>query len=270
MGRAKEELYEIQLADRDEHFSKLLGISVEELELLDWDISEEMNDDGFLYGYIMQFSEESDPDVLNKIQGNLDGQDFLYLDISDVEVPTVEGEDFQSNQYKVFSNHIRSVNDILELKCNSDAKFSLYVMLYAHIISATEGYLSSMFIYQVSRNPKLMRKLVENDKELSKRTFSLKEIYHQKENLSDTVSKHLKDLIFHNVAKAKEMYGAILDYQMTEVSWLFKAVEVRHHCVHRAGYDKDGAPALITKDTLVELLVRCDELCLSIDNHVKN
>ncbi len=76
MGRAKEELYDIQLADRDRYFSKLLGISLEELELLDWDISEETNDDGFLYGYIMQFSEESDPDVLDKIQDQLDGHDF--------------------------------------------------------------------------------------------------------------------------------------------------------------------------------------------------
>ncbi|EGR3304377.1 hypothetical protein K5B43_004647 [Vibrio parahaemolyticus] len=270
MGRAKEELYDIQLADRDRYFSKLLGISLEELELLDWDISEETNDDGFLYGYIMQFSEESDPDVLDKIQDQLDGHDFLYLDISDVEIPFIEGDDVQSNQYKVFENHIRSVNDILALPCSPDAKFSLYVMLFAHIISATEGYLSSQFIYQVSRNPKLMRKLVENDKELSKRTFSLKEIYHQKENLNDTVSKHLKDLIFHNVAKAKEMYSAILNYQMEELGWLFKAVEVRHHCVHRAGYDKDGSPVSITKDALIELVNRCDELCLSIDKHLNN
>lgn len=52
------------------------------------------------------------------------------------------------------------------------------------------------------------------------------------------------------------------------MKWLYKAVELRHHCVHRAGYDKDGNEVdITTKD--IELLIRkCSALIHQIDSKI--
>jgi plasmid replication initiation protein len=44
---------------------------------------------------------------------------------------------------------------------------------------------------------------------------------------------YLKDLTFHRLKKIKEMYKQVLDIDFENIGWFFKAIDVRHHCVHR-------------------------------------
>lgn len=50
-----------------------LGITVEELEVLDWSIHENDGNDGAVYGYRVEFGKGSDPEVLAKIDGLQNG-----------------------------------------------------------------------------------------------------------------------------------------------------------------------------------------------------
>jgi hypothetical protein len=36
------------------------------------------------------------------------------------------------------------------------------------------------------------------------------------------------------------MYKQVLDIDFKNTDWLDTAIKVRHHCVHRAGSDKEG------------------------------
>jgi hypothetical protein len=51
-----------------------LGISADELDELDWRIETNESTDGLLYGHNVYFGEGSDPEILKRIDGLVDGR----------------------------------------------------------------------------------------------------------------------------------------------------------------------------------------------------
>ena len=97
----------------------------------------------------------------------------------------------------------------------------------------------------------------------------MREIYQEEENLKATVASYLKDLIFHDLKRIKPMYEAVLNHKFSDLSWLFKSVEIRHHCVHRAGYNKDGEKVEISLESIADLLNHANDLAGEIDSTVE-
>lgn len=206
----------------------------------------------------------SDPDFI----------DDLIDDIS--RESTLEQEDYEwyeenenKKHYQLLVDQLESVDMILELDVPEKARFSFLVMMHAHVVSTIEGYLAGAFIHQVCNSEELTRKLVESDPEFSKRKFTLREIYQEKETLKVTVASYLKDLIFHDLKKIKPMYETVLNHKFSDLSWLFKAVEIRHHCVHRAGYSKDGEKVDISVESIADLLNNVNDLAGEIDSTIE-
>ncbi|WP_135622637.1 hypothetical protein [Solemya pervernicosa gill symbiont] len=81
-------------------------------------------------------------------------------------------------------------------------------------------------------------------------------MFTKKENLKNILKRYLNDLIFHNMGKVKPMYRDVFGIDFGEIGWLFEAIVCRHHCVHRAGYDKDGKKVTISKQSLETLMVQ--------------
>lgn len=173
------------------------------------------------------------------------------------------------DQIDVFKAQISSVESLLSIEIEGDAKFSVHVMLYGHVVAAVEAYLSSTFIHNVTNSERLIRKLVETDPTFSKRTFTLKEIFEERESIKLTVANYLKDLIFHDLKKIKPMYRDVFEYDFGDISWLFQAVLVRHHCVHRAGYDKDGNKIEVSDEVLRDLVSKSVELVEALEVRAK-
>lgn len=172
------------------------------------------------------------------------------------------------SHFTTFQQHITSVRSLLEIDVPQNSRFSLLVMLYGHVVSAIEGYLSGMFIHKVTNSEALIRKLIETDPEFSNRNFSLKEIFERQEALKTTVAHYLKNLIFHDLKKIKPMYRDVLGYDFGNIGWLFKAVLTRHDCVHRAGHDKDGEPISLTNEMLMELVNQSEQLIGKVQEFV--
>ncbi|MBR9926407.1 MAG: hypothetical protein GYB28_15640 [Gammaproteobacteria bacterium] len=207
----------------------------------------------------------SDPDFIDDLIDEISQKERTYEE---------EFEWYQENEakkhFEILSEQVQSVGKILEVEIPKQAKFSLLVMLYAHIVSAIEGYLAGVFIHHVCNSESLTRKLVETDPELGKRKFSLSEIYQQSNTLSVTVSSYLKNLIFHDLKKIKPMYETVLGHTFSDMEWLFQAVQIRHHCVHRAGYDKDGNTVNITVESIFDLLGNVEALANEVDDTLDN
>jgi hypothetical protein len=64
------------------------------------------------------------------------------------------------------------------------------------------------------------------------------------------------------------MYKSVLNIDFGDISWLFKAVLLRHDCVHRAGYDKEGKKADISVESIRELMDLCNSLTAKIDTSI--
>lgn len=172
------------------------------------------------------------------------------------------------SRIEIFDENIEASREILDASLSASTSKNLLVMLHAHVVTAVEAYLSSAFIEKALSAEPFMRRLVENDPEFAKRKFTIKEIFTKREELKGDLSQYLKDLIFHDIAKVKEMYLSVLDIDFEEIDWLFQAVVLRHHCVHRAGYDKDGNEVQLTKKSIVELIDRCTTLVHEVESSI--
>jgi hypothetical protein len=193
----------------------------------------------------------------------------LNFDVHDLfEQEDVVSEIESTRQLDVYRKVSKDVISLLRQPHSADLQATLNNMLFAQVVTAMEAYLSSSFISTVVNNEKLIRRLVETDPELAKRQFSLKEIFTQWEDLKRLVARYLKDLIFHDLKKVKPMYLSVLDIDFGDVAWLFKAVLVRHDCVHRNGFDKDGNQQKIESDTIVELVKQCTHLVSEIEEQL--
>lgn len=172
---------------------------------------------------------------------------------------------YTQSQIGIFNKQIYNIYELLRLELSGETQFSLFVMLHGHIVASIESYLASTFIHRVTNSEVLIRKLVETDPRFSKMKFTLKEIFEKQETLQLIVAEYLRSIIFHDLAKVKPMFKSVLDVDFGDISWLFKAVDVRHDCVHRAGFDKDGNKVDITRDSIGTLIEQSRRLINFID-----
>ncbi|MBD9630734.1 hypothetical protein [Pseudomonas sp. PDM19] len=156
--------------------------------------------------------------------------------------------------FGIFNVQLKNISELLSVEVSDETRFSLLVMLHAHTVAALEAYLESNFIKKVTNSDTLIRRLVETDPTFSTMKFTLKEIFEKQERLKLTVAEHLKNLIFHDLKKIKPMYKSVLECDFGDIDWLFKAVQLRHHCAHRAGFDKEGIKVDITPESITSLV----------------
>lgn len=173
-----------------------------------------------------------------------------------------------TKQLEVYKKVMKDIVILLGMNHPVETQATLNNMLYAQVVTAVEAYLSGIFIHTVVNSDSLTRRLVESDPELGKRQFSLKEIFTQWDNLKKLVARYLKDLIFHDIKKIKPMYQSVLEIDFGDVGWLFKAIHIRHDCVHRNGFDKEGNQNQIDKDVITELIQNCTHLVSTIEEEI--
>ena len=97
---------------------------------------------------------------------------------------------------------------------------------------------------------------------------SLRDLLGTYEKSGLTVATYLRDLIFHDLAKIKPMFKDVLGCDFGDISWLFEAVKIRHHCVHRAGQDKDGNKVDISKESIRNLANRSSNLVHAVETRI--
>lgn len=117
-------------------------------------------------------------------------------------------------------------------------------MVFAQIMSSFEAYLGDTLTQQVKGNSEAIRRLVAEDKELSRSRFSLQEVFQNPQLVEETVLTYLANVVYHNLSKVEALYrialGIDLPINKKERSVLYKAIQHRHDCVHRNGFDRNG------------------------------
>jgi hypothetical protein len=191
--------------------------------------------------------------------------DFLFdIEVNESDVMEVLGK----TRYFLFSQVIENSEELLNVKVSGNVQKNLLVMLYGHIIAATEAYLAATFINAVNESEDVLKKLIRSDPIFAERKFTIAEIFDKKDTLKADVITYLKNLIFHEIHRVKPMYKDVLDIDFGDVGWLFQAVKLRHDCVHRAGYDKDGNEIDITADIVKDLIDKCKGFVDKIENDI--
>lgn len=169
---------------------------------------------------------------------------------------------------ELFDESLQAVVELLETPVSDLATRSLRVMLHGHVVAAVEGFLASTFISTTLTSNVYIQALVESDPEFANRKFTLKEFFTKQAGLHSEIGTYLKEVIFHNVFRVKSMYKSVFNIDLGELAWLAIAVSVRHDCVHRAGYTKDGDAVEITDQSIKDLIAQCWTLVHSVDAQI--
>ena len=261
MGRAKEMYYEQLQQKDDENLAKLLGITYDELCETEWHIETDESKDNLVYGYVVYFEDSSPRHILDKIEG-LDKDNQVWLSPHDLD----DEEDYDYEEqyeaiiankffYDSFQNEISNVRQLNDIQLESpDLLIVLKRQLYITAIGALETFLSETFINVMNESPDYFRNFVETYPNFKERKFQLNEIYREYDKLQDTAKKEILEVIYHNLAKVRNMYVSTFKIEFPDISELSKAVNTRHDLVHRNGKTKDGADVTVNKEIVTELL----------------
>jgi hypothetical protein len=276
MSRTKDYL-EDQLREKAEtvliaQLAEGLGLSKDELAELEWEIEPHQTEDGLIYGYYIEFSEDSNPAVLERL-GATNRRIYVGPNAFDSANDYYDkGEfDWEASSRSHFSEFYKVINNIeslADLRLPQNQQFALHVMLFMHTMSAFEYLLYRAFLHEVTWSKFRARKLIESDPILATRKINLRDIFQTYDSLDEIVVKHVKDVIFHRVEKIIPMYRDVLGFSFGKCKWLGNAVVKRHDCAHRAGYTKDGDPVELNLEIIAELIQNCKNMAETIELHL--
>lgn len=183
-------------------------------------------------------------------------------------------EDIVKPHTRFFAVFEQSANDVSQLLGQGRAfgnQDLLAKVLFANVITALEAYLSDAFVYTVISFPPLIRRLVESDPELQKRKLDLKDLFRRYDGIKEEVSEYLEGLMYHNLAKVRELYKSTLRVEFPkEMGNIFRAIEDRHDIVHRNGRRRTGEIVELDFDAVKQLLESARAFVKQVDIQVKN
>lgn len=192
---------------------------------------------------------------------DLDDEDLLKVN---EEFPD-DDMDYEESKSIYFNNHVRDTVEVLNKIDNLDeaSRNLLYRTLFANIISSMEAYLSDRLIQKVLSTEKYKRMFTEKFKDFEDERIPLSNLFSMLDKIDSHIQKKLREIIYHNLPRVKNIYKSVLDINLGDISLLMKDVAVRHDIVHRNGKDKDGNMREITKEDVLTLAER-------VSNFIKN
>lgn len=149
-----------------------------------------------------------------------------------------------ANPYRVFMGSYHHTGDLLADHGGVRGHHLVNRMIFSQQITALEAYLGDTLLNEVMGDKAAMQRLIDMDADLAKEKFTLSEVSKDPGLVERKVRTHLREVMYHNLKKVDVLYNIALGVRIldlaTDKASLFKAVLLRHDCVHRNGFDKEG------------------------------
>ena len=157
--------------------------------------------------------------------------------------------------FTIFMSSYRHTGGLLADHGSDNGSHLVNRMIFSHQITAMEAYLADRLINEIEVDAPFQR-LLGQDEDLAKEKFTLAEFSKNPALVERKVREHLRSIQYHNLAKADVLYKIALGIRILSLAndkpSLFKAVMLRHDCVHRNGFDKDGNELVVFTKTFVQ------------------
>ncbi len=182
--------------------------------------------------------------------------------------------DTPDNPLMVFLDSYHQVGDLLADRGRDNGRDLVNRLVFSHLITALEAYLGDTLLNAVTADGAAMQRLIDKDEDLSKEKFTLAEIRKDPGLVERRAREHLRGVLFHNLAKVDALYELALGVRILGLTPrkadLFKAVMLRHDCVHRNGVDKDGQVlSVFTRAFIQDIAGLIRNFVGAIDNAVR-
>lgn len=169
---------------------------------------------------------------------------------------------------ETLKNNLNNLKKLLKIKLPPKLAQYMYKMLFVNVITILETFLSATFIGTVFKDERSLKDFVCSNKDFANRKFPLNEIYDRVDSIEKDVKTYLLEIIWHNLAKVKNIYHSFLNYDFPKnMNFLYKAIAKRHDIVHRNGKNKSGNDILVSREELIELMDKVHAFAEDIDNY---
>ena len=160
------------------------------------------------------------------------------------------------NAFSIFMDSYHHTGDLLADHGDDLGDQLINRMIFSQQIGAMEAYLSDTILKKAKESSKIRNRLILQDKDLSKEKFTLEEIDRTSDFVKAKVLDHLTSVMYHNLKKVEVLYNIAFGFRFLDLTPnaddLFRAIILRHDCVHRNGHDKDGNKILIFSKVFVQ------------------
>jgi len=179
--------------------------------------------------------------------------DFDYgLDQVEPELDEWLDYPIPDDPFAFFMNSYYQTRDLLAHHGEDGGDQLLNRMLFSQQVTALEAYLGDTLMKAVEDDPDARQRLIERDTGLAKEKFTLAEISSDPDLVDRKVRERLRSVLYHDLGKVNALYKLTLGFGILNLTSdrerLFKAVALRHDCVHRSGFDREGnEPTVFTK-----------------------
>lgn len=141
----------------------------------------------------------------------------------------------------VFTESIAHSLDILREHGSPNGFDLINRMVFSHLISTWEAYLSDTIKSVIANDQSAVGRLVSAERSLSDKKYTLPQIEQNLTLVLVNVKEFLDSFVFHNLPKVIVLYKitAKIDIKPSDdvYGFLLSAIKHRHDCVHRNGYD---------------------------------
>ncbi|MFA5778794.1 MAG: HEPN domain-containing protein [Elusimicrobiota bacterium] len=169
---------------------------------------------------------------------------------------------------ETLKSNLNSIKKLIKINLPPELEQHMNKMLFVNVITSLETFLSDAFIGTVLKDKQLLKDFVRLNPDFSDRKFSLNEIFERIDTIEKEVKKYLLDLIWHNLAKAQQMYHSVLHIDFPEdMNLIYKGIAIRHDIVHRNGKTKSGKNVTVTRDELIKLMDKVNSFAETIDDY---
>ncbi|MBA1236243.1 hypothetical protein G7Z98_17005 [Pseudomonas stutzeri] len=257
MGGIKEAYLESE-EGRQETLANALGLSWDEVGQLDYEITQRISNEGLLYGYVVTFSGDSNPDVLAKIPGI---DKYRSLTIAPWIFERSYEEDYALGAIAQNIDHRASFNSEMDSSVRLqeviiDDHFTRQLLLrqiYISIIGALETILSDIFISKTLSSDWYLKEFVKTHPDFKSQKISVSEIFSFSQTIRERAKTVMVGVIYHKLPAVREMYTQTFSVKFPDIANLQKYILTRHDLVHRNGKTVDGKVVKINDNLVNDL-----------------
>lgn len=205
-------------------------------------------------------------ELYNGFYGGTLEVDLNNEEVLDVDIEYPEEDDAWYDKELFDATHADVIKVMEKIdSLDEDMKSYLYKLLYANLITSMEAYLSDTLIKYVTENDEYLRKFTETYKPFKNQTITIDNIFNRMDHLKDIVKEELRELMYHNLPKIKQIFKDSMGIDIGVIKELCKAVLIRHDIVHRNGKNKEGKAHVITKENVEQLCTQVNEFIYNIE-----
>jgi hypothetical protein len=182
--------------------------------------------------------------------------------------------DIPDEPLDIFQGSFHLAGELLANHGGDSGNHLMNRMVFAHHLTAMEAYLGDTLIGGTLGNPEALERIMKNAKDLKDERFTLAQIAATPDIVTNKVQEHLRGIMYHNLKKVDALYDIAFQFRilplMDDRPALFDAVMLRHDCVHRNGFDKDGKELTVfTKQFVQETADKIKAFVIKVEQKVQ-